>query len=164
MQLAKFFRDKIFFDRNKLHVYIQEKRSQKKLVFTNGCFDILHPGHVIYLYKASQLGDLLVVGLNSDASVRRLKGSSRPLHSWEDRAIILASLGCVDFVLYFDEDTPEKSIESLCPQIHCKGGDYKPEDLPETQLVQKLGGEVRILPFLTGHSTTQLINRIHSER
>lgn len=154
------FRKKIFQERQQLAAFIREKHRGRKLVFTNGCFDILHSGHALYLYQARQLGDLLALGLNSDASVRRLKGSPRPLHSWESRAIVLSAIAHIDFVLYFDEDSPEKSIEALSPNIHCKGGDYKAEELPETPLVQKLGGEVRILPFREDCSTTGLIEKI----
>ena len=131
--------------------------AQKKVVFTNGCFDLLHYGHILYLYEARQLGDILVVGLNSDSSVQLLKGPTRPVNPWEARAAVLASLFFVNFVLYFTEKTPEKTISCLKPQIHCKGGDYSAEDLPETPLVRSFGGEVCILPFVKNYSTTSIL-------
>ena len=154
------FCQKVFQERQQLAALLKQNYKDQKIVFTNGCFDILHSGHVLYLYQARQLGDLLIIGLNSDASVRRLKGNTRPIHSWENRAMLLAAIACVDFILYFDEDSPEDSIAALAPQIHCKGGDYKAEELPETALVRKIGGEVRILPFVAGCSTTGLIDKI----
>ncbi len=160
MALPQYFSQKIFSDREELAIQLQKNYQGKSLVFTNGCFDVLHPGHVLYLYQARQLGDCLVVGLNSDASVRRLKGDARPIHPWNDRALLLVSLVQVDFVLYFNEDTPEASIKALRPKIHCKGGDYNADDLVETPLVKKLGGYVHILPFAKGHSTTKLIKQI----
>ena len=152
--------EKIFKERLRLRSFLKENYEGKKLVFTNGCFDILHSGHVLYLHEARQLGDVLILGLNSDASVRRLKGKGRPAHTWEDRAKVLAGLASVDFILYFEEDTPKESILTLRPHIHCKGGDYKAEDLPETPLVRELGGEVQVLPFVAGASTTSLIEKI----
>lgn len=139
---------------------LAEARKGKVLVFTNGVFDILHAGHVTYLEAARELGDMLVVGLNTDASVRRLgKGPERPLNTLEDRARVVGALRCVDGVLSFDEDTPERLIGELKPDIHVKGGDYKPEDMPETKVVEAYGGKVVILPLLPGRSTTNLILR-----
>lgn len=136
-------------------------RRGKTLVFTNGVFDILHAGHVTYLEQARALGDLLVVGLNSDDSVRRLgKGPERPINSLEDRAVVIGALRCVDAVLWFGEDTPERLIAELRPDIHVKGGDYVAEQLPETALVRSYGGEVVILPFLDGRSTTNIIQKL----
>lgn len=131
----------------------------KKIVFTNGCFDLLHPGHVEYLCRARDLGDLLWLGLNSDASVQRLKGPSRPINSIEDRARVLAGLGCVDLISGFEEDTPLELISKIKPSIHTKGGDYKKENLPEYPLILSLGGEVVILPFLEGKSTTAILEK-----
>ncbi|HEY8484859.1 MAG TPA: D-glycero-beta-D-manno-heptose 1-phosphate adenylyltransferase [Longimicrobiales bacterium] len=134
-----------------------------RVVFTNGCFDILHRGHVEYLYAARQLGDVLVVGLNTDDSVRRLKGPSRPLVQQEDRAIVLASLACVDAVTLFDEDTPQALIAALLPDVLVKGGDYRLEEVVGRAEVEAAGGRVVLLPFLDGRSTTALVRRIRGE-
>lgn len=131
-------------------------------VFTNGCFDLLHVGHTRYLQAARALGDRLVLGLNSDASVRGLKGPTRPILPQEERAELLASLACVDYVLIFDEPTADEAIKAVRPALYVKGGDYDPERIPETPLVRALGGEVRVLPFVEGRSTTSLVNRIQS--
>src|ERR687886_2902758 len=133
-----------------------------RIVFTNGCFDLLHPGHVSYLRAARALGDALVVGLNSDASVNRLKGPLRPIVPEEDRATVLAALESVDAVVVFDEDTPVRLLRELRPAVYAKGGDYRVEDLPEAEVAAKIGAEVRILPFEPGYSTTALIERIRS--
>jgi D-glycero-beta-D-manno-heptose 1-phosphate adenylyltransferase len=141
-----------------------ECRKGKKLVFTNGVFDILHAGHVTYLKSARELGDLLIVGLNSDESVRMLgKGPDRPVNSTEDRVTVLAALRCVDGVVVFTEKTPERLIELLKPEIHVKGGDYKVEDLPESELVHSYGGEVIILPLLPGLSTTLTLQALQQD-
>jgi len=141
-----------------------ELRSQgKKIVSTNGCFDLLHVGHTRILKAARELGDVLIVGLNSDASVQKLKGSSRPINQDSDRAEILTSLDCVDYVTIFDEDTPVQFLELLKPDIHVKGADYKPEHLAETPVVEKHGGQVRILKLVPGKSTTEMIGRMRSE-
>ena len=134
------------------------KRAGERVVFTNGCFDILHAGHAGLLEQARALGDFLVVGLNSDASVRRLKGPSRPIHDQEARARVLAALRAVDAVVIFEEDTPVETIAALAPHIHVKGGDYTPEALPETAVVRAGGGEVVILPLVDGYSTTRAVN------
>ncbi len=136
------------------------KAQGKKVVFTNGCFDILHVGHLRYLEEAREQGDLLVVGVNSDASVRRLKGPTRPINSELDRAEMLAGLKAVDYTVIFTEDTPVEIIDELKPSIHVKGGDYKKEDLPETEVVERNGGEVRILMLVDGKSTTSVVNKI----
>ena len=133
-----------------------------RIVFTNGCFDLLHPGHVSYLRAARALGDALVVGLNSDASVNRLKGPLRPIVPEEDRAAVLAALESVDAVIIFDEDTPVRLLRELRPAVYVKGGDYRVEDLPEAEVAAEIGAEVRILPFEPGYSTTALIERIRS--
>lgn len=136
-------------------------RQGKTLVFTNGVFDILHAGHVTYLEQARALGDLLVVGLNSDDSVRRLgKGPERPINTLEDRATVISALRSVDAVLEFGEDTPERLISELRPDIHVKGGDYLADQLPETAIVRSYGGKVVILPFLDGRSTTRIIRKL----
>ncbi|MBO9539152.1 D-glycero-beta-D-manno-heptose 1-phosphate adenylyltransferase [bacterium] len=131
-----------------------------KTVFTNGCFDLMHVGHVRYLQAARQLGDRLVVGLNSDRSVKELKGPARPILPEEERAELLAALGCVDAVVVFDERTADRAIEAVRPALYAKGGDYEPDTIPETPLVRSLGGEVVVLPFVEGRSTTSLIARI----
>jgi rfaE bifunctional protein nucleotidyltransferase chain/domain len=134
-----------------------------KLVFTNGCFDVLHRGHVEYLNAARSLGDLLVVGLNSDASVRRLKGPSRPVNQEEDRAVVLAGLAAVDFVTLFDEDTPQELIERLLPDVLVKGGDYRAEEIVGAPEVIAAGGEVVVAPLIPGRSTTSILQRLQTK-
>ena len=136
------------------------RRQGKKIVTTNGCFDILHSGHVHYLNDAATFGDILIVGINSDTSVSQLKGPSRPVQKESDRAFILAALKMVDFVFIFSEPDPCAFLERIKPDIHVKGGDYTPEKLPETTIVEKNGGRIAIVPFLDGHSTTSLIKKI----
>ena len=130
------------------------------MVFTNGCFDVLHSGHIDYLFKARLLGDKLIVAVNDDDSVRRLKGSLRPIHPLSDRLIALASFYFVDLVLPFSEDTPAETIEAIKPNVLVKGGDYKKNEIVGADLVEKLGGSVEIIPFLNGYSSTQIIQRI----
>ena len=132
----------------------------KKVVFTNGCFDILHPGHISYLYQARQEGDLLWVGINSDKSVEKLKGPGRPVNNESSRSLLMASLFFVDLVTIFPHDTPVELIGLIRPDIHVKGGDYSPEKLPEYPVVRAYGGEVRILPYIEGNSTTGIIEKI----
>lgn len=134
----------------------------KTIVSTNGCFDILHVGHVRILKQSKALGNILVVGINSDASVKRLKGEDRPINNQDDRAELLSSLECVDFVSIFDEGTPVEFLKSVKPNIHVKGADYKPENLEETPVVESFGGEVRILPLVPQKSTTSLVEKIRS--
>lgn len=136
------------------------KSQNKKVIFTNGCFDILHVGHLRYLNEAKKQGDVLIIGVNSDASVKRLKGESRPINNQFDRAEMLSGLKAVDYTVIFEEDTPEELIAILKPSIHVKGGDYKKEDLPETKIVESYGGEVRILSFVEGKSTTNIVKKI----
>jgi D-beta-D-heptose 7-phosphate kinase/D-beta-D-heptose 1-phosphate adenosyltransferase len=143
-------------------VIAAEQEKGKRLVFTNGCFDLLHVGHVKYLQKARTFGDLLVVGLNSDASVRRLKGESRPLIGEAERAHILAALDCVDYVVIFAEDTPLRLIETLRPFVLVKGGDYTPEGVVGKDLVEASGGRVELVTFVDGKSTTNIIEKILS--
>ncbi len=133
----------------------------KKIVFTNGCFDILHPGHARYLYAARELGDYLVVAVNSDSSIRAIKGDKRPVLSQDERTELLAALGCVDGVVIFDEQDPLKVIEYLMPDILVKGGDWKEEDIIGADAVKNAGGEVRRVPFVSGFSTTNIIQKIH---
>jgi D-beta-D-heptose 7-phosphate kinase/D-beta-D-heptose 1-phosphate adenosyltransferase len=132
----------------------------EKVVFTNGCFDLLHPGHVTYLGAARALGDLLVVGLNSDASVRLLKGPTRPILNEEERATVLAGLRSVDYVVIFDEETPRSLIEALRPDVLVKGGDWAVESIVGADVVLAAGGRVLSLPFVEGKSTTGIVERI----
>jgi D-glycero-beta-D-manno-heptose 1-phosphate adenylyltransferase len=131
-----------------------------KLVFTNGCFDIIHPGHVDYLERARSMGDGLVVGLNSDASVRRLKGPLRPVNDQRSRARVLAALQCVDYVVIFDEDTPLELIQKVRPDVLVKGGDWSVERIVGRDVVEEAGGSVCSIPLLAGHSTTSTVERI----
>lgn len=133
------------------------KSTGKKIVFTNGCFDLLHVGHVRYLQEARAQGDVLVVGVNSDASTRRLKGPTRPVQNENDRAEILAALGCIDFSVIFTEDTPQNLIEQVRPDVLVKGGDWAVDQIVGAPFVQSYGGEVRSLHFVDGKSTTKII-------
>ena len=135
-----------------------------RLCFTNGCFDLLHPGHVKYLEDARALGDFLVVGLNSDASVARLKGAGRPLQDEAARAVVLLGLRSVDAVVRFSEDTPLELIQALRPDIIVKGGDYTPDTVVGREVVEASGGRVVILPFIPGHSTSRIEERVRSGR
>ena len=134
----------------------------KKIVFTNGCFDILHVGHKRYLEQASALGDVFVIGVNSDASVKRLKGPSRPVNSEQDRMEILSALGFVDYVVLFDENTPYELIKQIQPDVLVKGGDYKPEEVVGRDIVEARGGRLELIKFVEGKSTTNIINKINS--
>lgn len=138
------------------------RNSGQRIVFTNGCFDILHRGHVTYLNQAKALGDVLIVGVNSDESVRQLKGNTRPVNTLADRMELLAALNCVDAIAPFNETTPCNLIQIVRPQVFVKGGDYTRETLPEASLVEELGGVVKILPFVSDRSTTQLIQQIQN--
>jgi len=138
----------------------QWKNEGRRIVFTNGCFDLLHPGHIDYLDRAAKLGDILIIGLNDDDSIRRLKGKSRPINPLQDRAIMLAALRAVDLVVPFAEDTPLNLITTLMPDILVKGGDYQPDDIVGATEVRQNGGEVIVMPFIDGHSSTGLIQRI----
>ena len=141
----------------------RERARGRRIVLAGGCFDILHLGHVSYLQEARALGDTLVVGLNSDESVRRLKGPQRPINPVWARAAVLASLSCVDRVVVFDELTPHNLINIVRPEVYAKGGDYTRQTLPEWDLVESLGGRVAILSHVPGYSTTDLIRRLHTE-
>ncbi len=132
----------------------------KKIVFTNGCFDIIHAGHVIYLEDAANLGDCLILGLNSDASVRRLKGNTRPIVPQEERSIVAAALEMVDYVCIFEEDTPYELIKLVQPNVLVKGGDWAVDEIVGADLVLAVGGEVRSLNYEAGLSTTSIIDRI----
>lgn len=147
-----------------LNVRRRLKKEGKRTVFTNGCFDLIHRGHVEYLAKARALGDVLIVGMNSDDSVRRLKGPGRPVVEQEDRAVVLAGLASVDFVCLFHEDTPFELIKALVPDILVKGADWKVNDVVGKDIVEQTGGSVQTIEFLPQHSTTRLIERIRSRQ
>ena len=136
------------------------KKKGKKIVFTNGCFDILHYGHLVYLEKCKRLGDILVVGLNSDKSVKNLKGKNRPVKKQKERAAILSALWFVDYVVIFSANTPKRLIESITPDILAKGGDWKKKDIVGGDHVIKFGGKVATVPFVKGYSTTRIIGKI----
>ena len=136
------------------------KASDKKIVFTNGCFDILHPGHTRYLFAARELGDHLIVAVNSDRSVRVLKGPERPIFSEQQRAELLAALGCVDTVMIFDEDSPLHVIEQVLPDVLVKGGDWTEETIIGADVVKKARGYVKAIPYINGFSTTQITEQI----
>ena len=139
------------------------KGEGKRLVFTNGCFDLLHVGHVCSLAEAKGLGDTLIVGLNSDGSVRRLKGEGHPLVPQEERAEVLAALEAVDYVVIFEEETAERLLSLLQPHLYVKGGNYTLDELPEAPAVLRYGGEVRILSLTPGVSTSNLIDRLRAQ-
>jgi rfaE bifunctional protein nucleotidyltransferase chain/domain len=136
------------------------QREGKKVVFTNGCFDIIHRGHITYLNEAKAQGDILVLGLNSDASVKRLKGESRPVNNEQDRKFVLENLRAIDYVFIFEEDTPYNLIANIMPDILVKGGDWKPADIIGSDIVLAAGGEVKSLHFVDGFSTTETIEKI----
>jgi rfaE bifunctional protein nucleotidyltransferase chain/domain len=140
------------------------RKAGYKIVFTNGCFDIIHRGHVELLRFARSLGDVLVVGLNDDESVRRLKGKNRPINTLEDRAFVLLSIRWVDFVVPFSEDTPERIIREISPDVLVKGGDYRIEDIAGADFVLSKGGRVEIFNYLEGYSTTSIIKKIWEGR
>ncbi|HAJ56224.1 MAG TPA: D-glycero-beta-D-manno-heptose 1-phosphate adenylyltransferase [Candidatus Omnitrophica bacterium] len=143
-------------------ILTQDKK--RKVVFTNGCFDILHVGHIKYLAQARQKGDLLVVGLNSDLSVKKIKGIDRPINTQNDRAEVLAALESVDFVVIFNEDTPLKLIEAIKPHVLVKGGDWKKDEIVGSAQVLSRGGKVFVIPYVKNRSTTGLIKKIQKNR
>jgi len=143
-----------------VHHCNQWKAISKRIVFTNGCFDILHRGHLDYLAKAADLGNVMIIGLNTDASVRRLKGDGRPVNNEYDRAFQLAALMYVDAVCFFDEDTPAELIKALSPHVLAKGGDYTVETIIGADTVLMNGGKVEVIPFVEGYSTSALISSI----
>ncbi len=159
--------DKYITDPAQLEPVAAMYRAQgKKIVFTNGCFDILHSGHVNYLARARELGHVLMVGINTDESIRRIKGSDRPINTLHDRMEVLAALGAVNHIIPFgspEDDTPVPLIRLIQPHVFAKGGDYTKDDLPEAGLVEQLGGEVILLPLLPGRSTSMIIHRIHTK-
>lgn len=139
------------------------KEQGKKIVFTNGCFDILHKGHIKTLYEAKRIGDILVVGINDDASIRRLKGFDRPIIPMESRLVVLAALEFVDYVIPFSEDTPLDIIKQVRPNVLVKGGDYDEDEIVGRELVLKLGGFIKIIDQVQGFSTTDIINKIQKQ-
>ncbi len=147
-----------------LEVRRRLKKEGKRVVFTNGCFDILHRGHVDYLMKARAMGDVLVVGLNTDASVRNLKGQDRPIVEQDDRAHVLASLQAVDFVCFFEEDTPIEIIRALIPDVLVKGADWAVTEVVGKDIVEQAGGSVQTIEFLPNRSTSGLIRKIRASR
>jgi len=140
---------------------VQDLKSQnKKIVFTNGCFDVLHAGHVKYLSEAKDLGDVLILGLNSDLSVKRLKGSNRPINSEEDRSTVLSALYSISYIVIFEDDTPYMLINHIKPDILVKGGDWKPEDIVGSDIVSSYNGEIKSLYYIKGKSSTDIINKL----
>ena len=158
--MKKNFKDNLLTAEEMRKEIVKLQKAGKRVVFTNGVFDILHIGHLTYLEEAGNLGDILVVGVNSDASVKVNKGDKRPINSEKNRAYVLLGTKFVNYAVIFDEKTPEKLLDVLRPDVHVKGGDYKKEDLPETKIVEGNGGEVKILSFVDNVSTTQIINKI----
>jgi glycerol-3-phosphate cytidylyltransferase len=142
---------------------LNSEERKSKVVFTNGCFDLIHLGHVRYLKEAKNLGDILVVGLNSDYSVKKLKGKGRPILPQEARAEIISSLSFVDYVVIFDEETPERLISLIKPDVHVKGGDYKGKEIPERKIVESYGGKVILVNMVKGYSTTSLIEKVKKD-
>ena len=154
----------VILEEKNLEAWLQDfRQTMDNLVFTNGCFDILHAGHVDYLQKARQLGNGLLVGLNNDESVRKLKGDSRPIVDEKARAMVLAALEAVDAVVHFKEETPGRLIDQVQPDVLVKGGDYLAEEIVGYQTVTTKGGTVKVLPFLEGHSTTNIIKKIKEQ-
>ena len=149
-----------FLLKDNIEIINRIKADRKKIVFTNGCFDLLHVGHVRYLAQAKRLGDFLIIGLNSDSSVKELKGENRPINSFEDRATLLSAIESVDSVIMFEEQTPENLIKDIVPDILVKGGDYNIEDIVGYQTVMQNGGQVKTLSFYDGYSSTNYINKI----
>ena len=150
-----------FLLKNNYSIINKIKSEGKKIVFTNGCFDLLHVGHIKYLSQAKDLGDILIIGLNSDKSVKKLKGNNRPINSFEDRAKLLAALKFVDLVIMFEEQTPENLIKEIIPDVLVKGGDYDIEEIVGYQTVIDNGGKVKTLSFYEGYSSTNYIDKIN---
>ncbi|GAA4197883.1 D-glycero-beta-D-manno-heptose 1-phosphate adenylyltransferase [Microbispora amethystogenes] len=159
--LAQALRPDVALPPGRLAACLERDRAEgRRVVFTNGCFDVLHRGHVACLEEAARLGDVLVVAVNGDAGVARLKGPGRPINRCEDRVAVLAAMGCVDYITVFDEDSPVELLRMVRPDVYVKGGDYHPDLLPEADLVRELGGEVRVLGYVPDRSTTAIVNRI----
>jgi D-beta-D-heptose 7-phosphate kinase / D-beta-D-heptose 1-phosphate adenosyltransferase len=163
LELAEqlFAEDKYTSTLGDLTARVEFYRSQgRRIVFTNGCFDLIHVGHVAHLVQAKALGDVLIVGVNADESVRRLKGPGRPITTLNDRVEVLAALSCIDHIIPFEEDTPARVIEAIRPDAFVKGGDYRLDTIPEADLVRRLNGEVYVLPYIDGRSTSRIIQRV----
>ena len=156
--------DKIKTQKELKRVIAYLRKQGKKIVFTNGCFDILHYGHIKYLQDAKGLADVLVLGLNSDSSVKKIKGSARPINKQLDRARVLSALSCVDYLTIFSEDTPLRLIRLIQPDVLVKGGDWQTEKIVGADFVKARGGKVLAIPYIKGYSTTKLINKIRSPR
>ena len=150
-----------FILKDNIEIINRMKAERKKIVFTNGCFDLLHVGHIRYLAQAKKLGDFLIIGLNSDSSVKELKGEDRPINSFEDRATLLSAIESVDLVIMFEEQTTENLIKDIVPDILVKGGDYNIEDIVGYQTVIQNGGQVKTLSFYDGYSSTNYIDKIN---
>ena len=136
------------------------RQGGKKIVFTNGCFDILHVGHVRYLTTAKSFGDILIVGLNTDESVKMLKGENRPINNEKDRAEVLLGLKAVDYVVFFGERTAENLVAEIRPEVYVKGADYTVDKIPEAKIVQSYGGQIELVKFVAGHSTTNILQKL----
>lgn len=163
MQIYESIQNKIISNWNQLESIIANWRKKgDKVIFTNGCFDIVHKGHVEYLSKSSSLADRFIIGLNTDASVRKIKGEGRPVNDQDARATLLAAFGFVDLVIYFDQDTPYELIKRIQPDFLVKGSDYNPEEIVGYDIVTQKGGEVRTVDLVEGYSTTNLIQKIKS--
>lgn len=156
----RFLQNKVVTQESLKKICLDLKKQGKKIVSTNGCFDILHLGHLQYLEKARSLGDVLICAINSDDSVKKLKGPSRPIQSEQTRALQVAALESIDYVVVFAESSPEKILAVIQPDVHVKGGDYKAEDLPEKKIVEQFGGEVKCVALTPGFSTTELIKNL----
>lgn len=161
MDYLSFIKEKTITDKKELNTILSIWRfKQEKIVFTNGCFDIVHKGHIEYLAKAAALGTKLIVGLNSDASVKRLKGENRPVNDEQARALLLSSLIFIDTVVLFEEDTPYELIKLIQPDILVKGSDYKPEDIVGYDIVKSKDGEIITIDLTAGFSTTSILNKL----
>jgi len=160
MSHLKKINNKIFSENNLITQVTTWRKSGKKIVFTNGCFDIIHRGHIEVLARSADLGNKLIVGLNSDSSIQKLKGKGRPIIDEHSRAILLAGLDFIDAIILFSEETPLNLITTLKPDILAKGGDYKINTIVGHEIIQKNGGEVILVPFVDGFSSTNLINKI----
>ena len=156
------YKDKIYELHNAVSKVDALKKQGNKIVFTNGCFDLLHHGHIFYLEKSRQLGDFLVVGLNSDDSVKRLKGSGRPIKTLESRKAVLAGLASVDMVIVFEEDTPLHLIQNIVPDVLVKGGDYQKEDIVGGPFVVENGGSIEVIDFLEGYSSSSIVDKMEN--
>nr|WP_320117631.1 D-glycero-beta-D-manno-heptose 1-phosphate adenylyltransferase [uncultured Marinifilum sp.] len=165
MDKLQFIKDKIFFKQEEAYNILQNWRfKEEKIVFSNGCFDIVHRGHLEYLASAAAMGNKMIIGLNTDSSTQRLKGPSRPINDEYSRALLLASLGFVDMVILFEEDTPYNLINFVQPDVLVKGSDYNAEDIVGYDIVKAKGGEIKTLDFIEGFSSTGIIKKIQNEK